>query len=1062
MNNMETSSSYGQYIALKISTDGCVSAQETGMVVDGKHMFSIEAWIRLNGMGEGISILKKDGVFNFGVSHGKLYFRFGDLDIFQTSSKIKVNSEMWHHIAVTYDKSCLFFYVNGECAGKIAVVLSVSDTSSGYEIGFNLDGYIRFLKVYDSCLNDGDVKDAMFTSATISPCAYFDFSCNPPVDHCRPSQQLDLTDGCRICLLEPSLYLQSTAYAEPSLSEFINPGGKQIDAYTIQASIFVTGNQSRQTIFVNGVHDINAGIALYLRYEAEQKGYRLCSLRGADTNAENKLFSSSVIPTEEWVNVAASYDGQSSRIYINGILDAQEDNVGPILLPMSQGHLLVGGMLESGKTIGLNTMQGYIRRIDIWERSLSADEVAKYADNPPFIDSEGLTDSFDFTSEPFRSTKLDIPISMNDLARFKERVTAVSENISEPVFFHRKAIKANLEFVSREREKLDIASLWKQVESLCTPEKLGSIENISRIVGCNVSNSDMAQMKDVLTRINEGKHDGLLSVTHYMEGVDYVIVAHYRSGSEAIARCRVDEIDDCVLRLIELLFILIGGAVSALFGIKTKLPQKAIDFIRLEILSLASVKAIISKGETLGGSDVYDLLHTLYANGKLKPLLLLIVDLGFWSLIRFLAKAVLTFMGIGWVDTIASLVATAVTFTLRFIDYVKHCIPLPSVTLESITFNHDTTRNDISALNIRKNSNKTVFRPEWVNAGSINEPVAYAISRMNAVQIKARFRMSFISPLTISLRANAGAGNPLGNMDEVVVILFPGISREVSFYINHANIGNLPIGRIRNLQWNWEYKDPITGVWQNIQVTTHDVYFLKDIPTHPWNQNSSENLLWPWSDFLEISSQWLPVNGVDQNENLAPFFTKGINACGMQYSGFCIFLNISQFNLSSFITEYNTNRFQPMIECSECASLMKLCCSLWGGEDLSIIYFANNHGVVTSVLQAIGLQEWNKHNWAYHVIATDGNIPTNQHNKVYDCCIHLDGSTDPWDILPFPVYDPILPGENTSPMILGNLTQTTMVPPYSVTTEYLDRLFDYQIENRGILNVGLITINNLQ
>ncbi len=1061
---MKTSSSYGQYIALKIPTDGCVSVQEAGMVMDGKHMFSIEAWIRLNGMGEGISILKKDGVFNFGVSHGKLYFRFGDLDVFQTSSKIKVNSEMWHHIAVTYDKSCLFFYVNGECAGKIAVVLSVSDTPSSYEIGFNLDGYIRFLKVYDSCLNDGDVKDAMFTSATISPCAYFDFSCNPPVDRCRPSQRLDLMGGCRVCLLEPSLYLQSTAYAEPSLSEFINPGGKQIDAYTIQTSIFVTGNQSRQTIFVNGVHDMNAGMALYLRYEAEQKGYRLCSLRGADTNAENKLFSSSVIPTDEWVNVAARYDGQSSRIYINGILDAQEDNVGPILLPMTQGHLLVGGMLESGKTIGLNTMQGYIQRIDIWERALSADEIAEYADNPPFIDSEGLTDSFDFTSEPFRSTKLDIPISMNDLARFKERVTAVPENISEPIFFHREAIKANPELVSREREKLDIASLEKQVESLCTPEKLGSIENISRIIGRNVSDSDMAQMKDVLTRINEGKQDGLLAVTHYMEGVDYVIVAHYRSGSEAIARCRVDEIDDCVLRLIELLFILIGGAVSALFGIKTKLPQKAIDFIRLEILSLASVKAIISKGETLEGSDVYDLLHTLYVNGKLKPLLRLIVDLGFWSLIRFLAKAVLTFMGVGWADTIATLVATAVTFTLKFIDYVKHCIPLPSVTLESITFNHDTTRNDISALNIRKNRNTSVSRPEWMNAGNINEPVAYAIHRMNTVQgvqIKARFRMSFISPLTIRLRANAGVGNPLGDMGEIAVILFPGISREVSFYINPANIGNLAIGRIPDLEWYWDYKDPISGVWKNIEVTSHDVYFLKDIPTHPWNQNSLENPLWPWSDFLEISSQWLPAIGVAQNATLAPFFTEGINACGMQYSGWRFYFD-ADFNLTSFINDYIRNHNRKMIECSECAALMKLSCSLWGGEDLSVICFFNNSGVVTSVLQAIGSLQWKKYDWNYHVIATDGNVPTNQGDNVYDCCLHLDASNDPWSAAI--AHIPVLPGVVTPPLIapmtLGPFTQPTINPPYNVITHYLDRLFDRS--NRSEITFNLWSLNDIK
>lgn len=1067
---MGNTSSYGQYLALKIPTDGYVSVKETGMVADGKHAFSIETWIYLKGMGDGISLLKKNGVFNFGISHGKLYFSFGDLDIYQSSRTIKVNSEMWHHLVVTYDKSFLFLYVNGECVGKTAVIPSVTDTPSDCHIGSSLDGFIRFLKIYDRSLDSSEVRESMFASTNASPCAYFDFTCNPPVDHCHPSGRLELSDGCRICLLEPSLYLQSTAYAEPTLSSELNPGGRQIDAYTIQTSVLVTGTQSRQTIFVNGVHDIDAGIALYLRYESEKKGYRLCSLRGADTNAHNKLFSTNIIPTGEWVDIAATYDGQSSCIYINGVLDAKEDNVGPILMPMQQGQLLIGGMLESGKTIGYNTMQGHIRRIDIWERALSAEEIASNASTPPSIEAEGLTDSFDFTTEPFRSARLDIPISLNDMACFRERVTTVTGNLIEPQHIRRADICARPELLLQERAKLDIASLEKKVESLCTPDRIGTAENISRILGREFSQNEMEQVKEILSRVNEDRHDRLLAVTHYMEGTDYVIVAHYSKESEVIDRCRVDEIDDCNLRLIELLLLLIGGVISALFGIRIKGSTKARSFILTEILSLASVKAILAKGEKVSGSDVYEFVHVLYANGKLKPLLRIIVDLGFWSLIRFLTKAVLTFMGVGAVDTIANLTATAVTFVVGFIEYVKHCITPPQMTLESITFNHDLTRSDTSALNLKRDANTVVSRPEWKNGGQCNEPVAYAMSQLNGVQLKAKFSMSYVTPCTIQLRATAGAGNPLGNTNTVSCLFFPLIPREVTFTLVNLNVAAQNITQVSNLQWTWEYMDPVTGAWHTIQNTHHQVYFLENVPLQPWDQNARNTQNWPRCDFLSVSNGWLPANGVPRNGNLAPYFVEGINACGMGYTGYPSYVVTSriphtqilqiQFLLTNFIADYNADHNRNLVECSECASLLMLCTSLWGNRILNIVCFNNDQGVNTSFLQAIGDQQWSDHNWSYHVIATDGAFPTAAGSNIYDCCIHLDASQDPWRILPLPVPIPILPGSNANQMQLGVL-QPSIMPPYLNTTDYLDRLFDYQAVNRSPVQQSQAIINSI-
>ena len=51
-----------------------------------------------------------------------------------------------------------------------------------------------------------------------------------------------------------------------------------------------------------------------------------------------------------------------------------------------------------------------------------------------------------------------------------------------------------------------------------------------------------------------------------------------------------------------------------------------------------------------------------------------------------------------------------------------------SVTLQSVTFNHDPTSSRGSALNIRINGSTPAQVPEWVNGASSTSPAAYAIS----------------------------------------------------------------------------------------------------------------------------------------------------------------------------------------------------------------------------------------------------------------------------------------------------------------------------------------------
>lgn len=225
----ENTSKFDQYLSLKIPTDGYATVPDIGVQIDGNHTFSVVKWVRLSGIGTDISVLKEEGAFEFGISHGRLSLCMRDDIPFYSSGDVKVLSERWNHVAMTYDGYRLCFYINGERCGKISTTLCAQEVKSAFLIGTNLDGLMRILRGYDTCLDGGAIKTCLFDEPeNVKPCADFDFTCNPPVDRCNLSQLISLEMRSRIVMLEPALCLQSTAYAEPSQADEINPGGRQI------------------------------------------------------------------------------------------------------------------------------------------------------------------------------------------------------------------------------------------------------------------------------------------------------------------------------------------------------------------------------------------------------------------------------------------------------------------------------------------------------------------------------------------------------------------------------------------------------------------------------------------------------------------------------------------------------------------------------------------------------------------------------------------------------------------------------------------------------------------
>ncbi|WP_321332060.1 LamG domain-containing protein [uncultured Bacteroides sp.] len=1038
------------YVSLAVPSGGYAECAGLNFHPDGSTPFTLESWLHLNGMGSDISVLSRENAFDLSIRNGRLFLSVsGGMALASDVDGTLVDSVDWHHVAVTFDLSFVRFYIDGNIAGCIAAPVAAPENANEWRIGSNLDGRMRCLRTYNTALDASEVLNCLYNAPdTKSMTADVDFSCNPPVNHISPASGISFHQGAAMRLAWPSLLLKGTAYALPSNSTNLNPGGAQVDPYTIHSRIYVTGTYPCMAIMTNGDNNMDSGIALLLVYDRDAKGYHLQALRGSDSDERNWLVSKGVITPDQWASVGCTYDGEHLRIYINGALDSEME-AGPILMSQEQGNVLIGGMLECGRPTGTNTFQGYMARMEIWNIALSDEEMKSCSTTVPEIDVTGLAEAFDFTNVPIRSETSCVAVALCDNARFEELMVPAPETFSE-YMPEEISYGVDREWIEQMREGVDLDELKRKRSLLFASDATDGTAELALVLGFEPT---AEQRKYLAQRHTDKESNGnlLLGVTHHVVGTDYVLLAHYKKESQVIYRCPVSELDDCTLRIVELVFILIGGMVSAIFGIQTKLTPKSIQYIVGSILPLSSVQAIMSTGSEMKPAQIYLLGKQLSSLGLLKELLKMIVVLGFWALMRFLIKVVLTFLGVGWADTIASLAATAITFGIAYVAYVKNCRPIPMVSIREIRFNHDLNRSDTSAINIRIDAATQVRRPEWVNGQS--DPAAYSRAAVNGPVIKARFHIGSLLNYTVNVRAQAVGDVLLGNIPSTQVSFILGNSGEITFQLPNHTIGVAPIGQ-HNIVWNWQYQDIRTGQWANMIPTNHTIYLTENLPVNPWTQVVGNDTQWPWTRIFDLSLQWM--NGAVALPQVKENITNGMYTCGMEYGGGGYLFGVGggyRFNATQFLADIQ-NPVNFAVECSECAAIIVLLANIWGS-NLIPYSFVNNGHVNTAYIKALGAGAvWETHNFAYHVIATTNNMNQAPNSPVYDGCVAVDASTNPWDA--GMVRVPLIPGTANAQMPFGPPTLNVLPVPYQAANNYSDRLFENVPASKNNLNVNAV------
>jgi hypothetical protein len=991
----------GSYNALQL--DALSYAQTSaniGIPLDGSAPLSVDAWIRFNGLSSSATAIYKNSMFEFGNRGNAVYLFFSGFPmVLSDPSQGSLNDDSWHYICATYDGSSVRLYIDGQFNVFQGVMGSTPTSTSPVQLGTGLQGLIRYVRVYNTALSADAVLANMFgvpDPATLV--AYFDFSQVPPVDRGTGSLPISLQNNAAVIKVSPALAISTNGFVRPFFDDTdVNPGGAQVDPYTVQAWIYISSAANpRQSILVNTSLEKETGIALTLQYDAGSSAYRLASQRGAGTAAQ-LLVSTGTVPLKTWVNVATTFDGAALSLFLNGVVDSSKQ-CPPIPLYSTSSDLLIGAGIVQGQPSGASTLQGYIREVDVWSRALSAAEIAKYMATPPDVDDPNLEGAYVFTSSPARNQANGHPVGLAE--------GAVMAGQLGPAVAHESV------FIPAPRESIDPAVLlrWRnEVDFTAAIADKAAAWQAAREADAAVFTDPgekariRAAWDALIDRTTENPRSlPFLLTTHVHDG-NYVVVCHTPLESYVAYRVSTAATSECDLWLVNCVFIIVAGALAALTGIRATLSDRAVSYIQ-RVLRTPRLLSLLANGEKFSAGLVFAYLSALHEYGNLRELLIMIAEVGFWAIIRVIARMIFVASGFGGAAVLADLVATAIAFGVQYSRKPNSCAPPPTVVVAAISFNYDPTGASIDALSIRKNYAKHVSVPEWVTGETLaaQSPAAYAIAMVagKTVTIRAKFSISAPTSQTVQVRANGGG--ILGTIDPATVTFAGNVATAV-LNLTHQTLAAGGV-RVADIAWNWQYQVGAGG-WLSMGTTNHRIYVILDAVTGPWvqNANQSDQQL-PWTDVLDFSCVW--ASAATSRDAAEAAITRKINsAIGLTYdttAGASFYTSAGQFKCTEFINflDGKPGNPGPKVNCTDCATIVTTFANVLGCDVFAsrMQPSATTYGFDCNKIQAIGYTNWAypfNGAFSYHEVAWMG--AGSYMDPLYDACLQVDSSDNPWE-----------------------------------------------------------------
>lgn len=370
--------------------------------------FTIELWAKSTGWNSDPSIFaNKD--WGSGGNPGFIIAGKGDgtnwkFNIGDGSDRIDldggaINDGVWHHLVVSYDQDGeKILYHDGVLFDQSSTVLG--DVSSTLDLAIGQDGTLNYGAFFRGQVAEIRVWDTVLDEITLQ-----DYLCgitadHPALDNLLHYWKLDEGEGVDIAdsqsdnlgTYNGNWITSANTFEDCSAPIPLNEVGAgnaidfdgfndyvavpQNDIFEIEENITLEAWVKARSLgqwesFLNYVQDNGSNESGFdFAYVDNKLRFRIMTttMGGNDWN-DNPGFN---IPLDTWVHVAGTYDGETVKMYVNGVLMESENKNGPLDWEFQPIELRIGSYIDDNE---LYYWDGAVDEVRIWNVARTEEEI---------------------------------------------------------------------------------------------------------------------------------------------------------------------------------------------------------------------------------------------------------------------------------------------------------------------------------------------------------------------------------------------------------------------------------------------------------------------------------------------------------------------------------------------------------------------------------------------------------------------------------------------------------------------------------------------------------------
>lgn len=356
----------------------------------GTNDFTIDLWVNFSQINATNAFVAHDdgpGAFNkwiFWLRNGQLEFHTNDTvsNLIFIGIPFSPDLNTWYHVAVTRNGEAYNLYINGSSPGPITNSTAVPNASASLTLGmaeggYFLNGRLDEMEIFNRALSTEEIQ-ALYNADSAGKCR----TCVPPPADMVSWYQAeggaaDSQDGNDGTLQNGVGFAAGKVgqgFSFDGVDDFVEiPEAANLNfgptsPMTVDAWVFRTGSSPVMHILGKREGCGGDGIQYQLAFDPTF-GLAFGGNGGAVATFQQ-------LPLHTWTHLAATFDGDDSdgvsyRFYINGLQVATGTGT---LEPTISAPLKIGAAGTCG-----GTFEGLIDEVEIFERALSAEEIANIA-----------------------------------------------------------------------------------------------------------------------------------------------------------------------------------------------------------------------------------------------------------------------------------------------------------------------------------------------------------------------------------------------------------------------------------------------------------------------------------------------------------------------------------------------------------------------------------------------------------------------------------------------------------------------------------------------------------